>query len=100
MKLFEDAVFMDRVMCLIKRRATGDVSCFAQKLGMSDRNVIRLISKMKFVGFPIKYCTKDCTYYLEEEVKYEIKITVGDQDLLKIKGGGQPFLGLIGFESL
>ena len=100
MKLFEDVVFMDRVMCLIKRKATGDVSSFGQKLGMSDRNVIRLISKMRDVGFPIKYCTKECTYYLEQDVKYDIRITVGDQDLLKIRGGRKPCLDLIGFQNL
>lgn len=43
MKLIENAALVDRVICLIKRKATGDADTLASKLDMSKRSVQRLI---------------------------------------------------------
>ncbi len=53
MKWMENLEFMDRVICLIRRKSTGDVASFAAKLEMSERNAHRLISDMKKEGFPV-----------------------------------------------
>jgi DNA-binding MarR family transcriptional regulator len=100
MKLIENAAMVDRVICLIKRKATGEVATLASKLQMSKRSVQRLIKDMKEEGYPIEYCKHSNSYILRESVTYEFRITVGNQDLLKIKGGYKPRLDLIGFENL
>jgi len=100
MKLIENAALVDRVICLIKRKATGDVSEFATKLNMSKRSVQRLIQEMKDEGYPIAFCKSSNSYVLTEAVTYEFRVTVGDQDLMKITGGRRPSLDLIGFENL
>ncbi|MBK8622223.1 MAG: hypothetical protein IPN79_10785 [Saprospiraceae bacterium] len=38
---------------------------------------------------PVRYCKKEKTHYFDEEVNYEFRITVGNEDLMKIKGGSQ-----------
>jgi len=100
MKLIENAALVDRMICLIKRKATGDADEFASKLDMSKRSVQRLIQEMKEEGYPIAYCKTSNSYILTEAVNYEFRVTVGDRDLLKIKGGRKPCLDLIGFENL
>lgn len=97
MKLLENVVFMDRVICLIKRSSTGDASNFAAKLGMSERNLHRLISDMREVGFPVKYNAEIRSYTFDEPVKYEFSLRVGDHDLLKIKGGQKVCLDVLPF---
>ncbi|MFZ1750414.1 MAG: hypothetical protein WAU01_09490 [Saprospiraceae bacterium] len=87
MKLIHNLEFMDRVNTLIRMKGTGDAASFTKKLGKSTRNVHRLISEMKESGFPIKYHSEEKTYYFEETVKYEFHLTIGNQDLIKIKGG-------------
>ncbi|HMR88328.1 MAG TPA: HTH domain-containing protein [Saprospiraceae bacterium] len=100
MKLIENAGLVDRVICLIKRKATGDASEFAEKLNISKRSVQRLIQEMKEEGYPIVYCKSSNSYVLTEAVTYEFRVTVGNQDLLKIKGGRRASEDLIGFENL
>lgn len=95
--MIENVVLMDRVISLIRWKATGDAVKFAKKLGMSERSIHRLISEMRDMGFPVKYNSEIQSYIFEESVKYEFIIKVGDHDLLKIKGGRNPRLDLIGF---
>lgn len=100
MKLIENAALVDRVICLIKRKATGDAASLASKLEMGKRSVQRLIQEMRDEGYPIEYSKQLNSYILTEPVTYEFRITVGNQDLLKIKGGCKASLDLIGFENL
>ena len=100
MKLIENAALVDRVICLIKRKATGDAVTFASKLEMSKRSVQRLIQEMKEEGYPIDFCKHSNSYILTKPVTYEFRITVGSQDLMKIRGGRRPSIDLMGFENL
>ena len=100
MKLIENAAFVDRVICLIKRSATGDAATLASKLNMSKRSVQRLIQEMREEGYPIEYCKHSNSYILRESVSYEFRITVGNQDLLKIKGGSKSCSDFTGFENI
>lgn len=90
MKWIENAALIDRVISLIKRKATGDATTLASKLNMSKRSVQRLLQEMRDEGYPIDYCKQLNSYILTESVTYEFRITVGDQELLKIKGGKKP----------
>ena len=100
MKLIENAALVDRVICLIKRSATGDAAALASNLDMSKRSVQRLIQEMREEGYPIEYCKHSNSYTLKESVSYEFRITVGNQDLFKIKGGYKPCLDFTGFENI
>ncbi len=100
MKLIENAELMARVICLMRRKSTGDAEEFAVKLDMSKRSVQRLIQEMKEDGYPVVYCKSSNSYILTEVVTYEFRISVGDLDLLKIKGGRKSCIDLIGFENL
>ena len=84
-----EARLVERLFCLIKRKATGNINQLAVKLNVSTRTVHRLMTEMKESGLPVKYCKKEKTYYFDEEVKYELRITVGNEDLMKIQGGSQ-----------
>ena len=50
---------------LIKKRATGDRMSFANKAGMSKSMLSEYIQEMKELGFPIRYCRRQNTYYYE-----------------------------------
>jgi biotin operon repressor len=100
MNLMDDAAFLERVIVLMKRKSTGDANRFAAKLNMSKRSVQRLIQALKDEGYPIEFCKSSDSYILTKPVSCEFRVTVGDQDLMKIKGGRRPSLDLIGFENL
>jgi biotin operon repressor len=89
MKWITNVKFMDRVVCLMKRKGTGDAVALAKKLEMSERNVHRLIKEMREAGFPVVYCKVSQSYVLEQSVTYEFRLNVGDEELLRIKGGKQ-----------
>lgn len=86
MKLMKEAQLVDRLICLIKRKAAGNNCQLADKLNVSTRTVYRILTEMKESGLPVKYCKKEKTYYFEEVVTYEFRITVGNEDLMKIIG--------------
>ena len=100
MKWIDNVEFMDRVIGLIKRRSTGDSVSFAKKLDMSERNLHRLISDMRSAGFPINYCTQNRTYCFSDDVKYEFTLKIGDEDLIRIKGGSRYYSELFGFDDI
>lgn len=89
MKLLKEIYLMERLFCLIRRKATGNVTELSLKLEISERSVYRRIQDLRDIGIPVKYCNHQKTYYFEEDVKYEFRIMVGNEDLLKIKGGNQ-----------
>jgi len=100
MKLIENAELVDRLLRLIKRSATGDAATLASKLDMSKRSLQRLIQEMREEGYPIEYCKHSNSYTLKEPVTYEFRVTVGNQDLLKIKGGYKPCTDFTGLENI
>lgn len=100
MKLLENAELVDRVICLIKKRSTGDAATLAAKLCRSERSVHRLISEMRESGLPISYNTQCKSYIFDQDVTYEFRLTVGNLDLLKIKGGKKSCLDYIDIENI
>lgn len=87
MKLVNEALLVERLFCLVRRKATGDINQLAAKLKVSKRSVYRLIKEMKEYDLPVRYCKIEKSYYFETEVRYEFRITVGNDDILRIKGG-------------
>ncbi|MBK8625621.1 MAG: hypothetical protein IPN86_08710 [Saprospiraceae bacterium] len=47
MNFMDDAALLERMICLMRRKSTGDADEFAEKLDMSKRSLQRLIQEMK-----------------------------------------------------
>ena len=91
MNLFSDLLLLERLDHLIRTRATGSPIQLASRLDTSERNIYRLIGRLRDLGFPIVYDKNRDTYCYEEPVKIEFNITVGNERLLMIKGGKKNF---------
>ena len=76
---------------LLKRRMTGPPTVFGKKLGLASKSQLyNVLDDLKQVGLPIEYCKKDKTYYLKEEVNFDIEnffTNLKKEELNKIKGG-------------
>lgn len=100
MNIISDARFLDRVFSLMRRKSTGNRKEFAEKLSVSKRTLNRRITEMKENGLPIEFCKSSNSYIFTEPITYEFRITIANQDLLKINGGYKPSLDLLGCENL
>lgn len=87
MDLFSDLFLLERVDHLIRTRATGKPTQLASRLETCERNVYRLIGRLRDMGFPIEYDKQSDTYYYKEPVHLHIDIIVGNEKLLGIRGG-------------
>ncbi|MBY0435904.1 MAG: hypothetical protein K2U26_17565 [Cyclobacteriaceae bacterium] len=56
---------LKRMDDLIRRKATGDVNCFALKLGISRSQISQDLHELRNIGVPIKYCKYRKTYFYE-----------------------------------
>jgi predicted DNA-binding transcriptional regulator YafY len=86
MQIFDDLILLERLNYLIRIKGTGTPAQLAARLGASERNTYRLISKLRDQGFPIAYDKKSDSYYYTAPVKMQFEIAVGDQKLFKITG--------------
>jgi hypothetical protein len=87
MNLFNDLFLLQRIDHLVRTRATGTPVQLAERLGISERKLYRLISELRDQGFPIAYDKLTDTYYYSEPVKIEFSILVGQENLMIIRGG-------------
>ncbi len=88
--LFEKLRQLERLDQLIRMKATGNPASLARRFNISERKVYRLISELKDMGFPIKYCKERQSYYYEGKVSLSFQLLINEDCFLKIKGG---FLG-------
>lgn len=88
MELFKELETVERLHLLIQKKATGTPDNLANRFGMSKRNILRILEKMKSSGFPIAYDHFRQTYFYDGEVTFDLKIIIvqGDE-VTKIKGG-------------
>lgn len=75
----------------IKQKKTGSPEEFALKLGVSKRQLFRMISELKDYGAPIKYSRSLKSFYYCED-NFEMKVNfslrfVNDQEERNIFGG-------------
>lgn len=84
----------------IRRKATGNPNQFAQKIGVSRRSILRILSDFKSLGIPIKFSKDRNSYYYTEDghIKKELferHKELSKDELKKIKGGNSlPFLNI------
>jgi biotin operon repressor len=91
MNIFDDLFSLQRIDYLIRTRATGTPKDLADRLGISECSIYRLIDRLKDHGFPIVYDRRAGTYYYTESVKWNAEFVVGHKTLLSIKGGRSNF---------
>lgn len=75
---------------LIRRKATGNLTSLARKLGLSRCQTLRFIKEMKEAGFPIGYSRSSCSYYYKTEGKLVAKLfdqEISYDEMRAIKGG-------------
>ena len=87
MKLLQTLQVISRTDQLIRLKATGTSAELAKRLTVSERSVRRLLTTMKQMGAPIKYCTSRKTYYYEETVHFRFGFYCKQEDLEKLYGG-------------
>jgi predicted DNA-binding transcriptional regulator YafY len=86
MHLFDDLILLERLNYLIRIKGTGTPAQLATRLGASERNLYRLIGRLRDQGFPIAYDKKSDSYYYTEPVKMSFEIAVGEEKLLQFRG--------------
>ncbi|MDO8368361.1 MAG: hypothetical protein Q7T20_16285 [Saprospiraceae bacterium] len=91
MNIFTDLFLLQRIDNLIRTRATGTPIQLAERLGISERKLYRLMGDFRDQGFPIAYDKQADTYYYSELVKIEFSILVGQENLMTIRGGEKKF---------
>lgn len=85
MNLISDLFLLERLDYLIRTKATGTPRELASRLKASERNVYRLIGKLREEGFPIAYDKCAESYYYDAEVYMRFDIIVGQESLLTIQ---------------
>jgi hypothetical protein len=91
MNIFSDLFLLQRIDHLVRTRATGTPALLASRLNTSERKVYRLIGELRNQGFPIAFDKQTDSYYYSEPVKIEFSILVGQENLMKIRGGEKKF---------
>ncbi|MCR9134183.1 MAG: hypothetical protein NXI08_16575 [bacterium] len=87
MKIFEDLFLLERIDQLIRMRSTGKPEELASRIGISKRHLLRLIRNLREQGLPISYDRHRYSYYYTKPVSIRFELIVGNDSLLRIKGG-------------
>jgi len=87
MTLIEKIEQIERLDCLIRRKATGSPRELASKFNTSERNIYRLIDEMKSIGCPVAYCRTAQTYKYLSNIDMKISLEIRNKDQLAIQGG-------------
>ena len=58
---------------LICIKGTGTPKQFARKLNIAERSLFEMLSVMKKLGAPIKYCKHRQSYYYNQEGAFNVK---------------------------
>ncbi len=66
MRFIEYAQKMETIKYLVQHKRTGTPAELAQKLGLSERTILRMIQQLKESGFPVHYNRFRFSY--EEEI--------------------------------
>jgi len=91
MNLPEEINLVQQLDQLIRLKATGTPKELGKKIGISRRQVYRVIENMKRMGFPIAYCRHRKTFYYEMEVKFVFEVCVMDEKEIRTTFGGKNF---------
>lgn len=91
MNLPADINLIQRLDSLIRLKATGCPDELGERIGISRRQVYRIIDEMKVMGFPVAYCRSRKTFYYEQEVKFTFEICVMEEKEVRKTIGGKNY---------
>ncbi len=86
MKLIEQLQLLERLDQLFRLKATGTPAQLAARIGLSERQLYRLIQELKEIGFPIEYCKQRRCYYYTMKIQLRFELQVDEDILFKISG--------------
>ncbi len=87
MNLIDQIHRYQRIHQLIRMKATGPPCQFSDRLGISDRQLYRLLDELKSYGLPIKYCRIRQSYYYSREVEFEVSFIIREAGKHSVFGG-------------
>jgi biotin operon repressor len=87
MNITQQLHLLERLDQLIRLKATGTPTTLAKHIGMSKRQLHRLVQALREMGLPIEYCKKQKCYQYTDKVKIWVELQIGEETMLKIKGG-------------
>ncbi|WP_173074120.1 HTH domain-containing protein [Tenuifilum thalassicum] len=90
MNIIEIKNELERIDRLIRLKATGSPKELADKLGVSERHVYRIINQLKEIDCPIYFDKDRCSYCYRDEGKLIFKYSTNELDNSikdKTKGG-------------
>jgi hypothetical protein len=93
MKLFKEINLLERIDQFIRLKATGTPLQFAERLGISERELYRIIADLRSNDIKIAYCKLRCSYYYENEtfLKFQACVVENGKER-KIHGGENNFI--------
>ena len=84
MKLFESLFLLERLDQLIRLKATGTPGELASRLGISKRQILRILRHLRAEGFPIEYDRARESYFYSKPVTLQFEFAVDGVRILKI----------------
>ncbi len=92
MKFFKEMNLLERLDQLIRLKATGKPCELAERLGISERDVYRIIAELRSMDIKIAYCKSRRSYYYENEtfLKFQASVIENGKER-KIIGGENNF---------
>lgn len=85
MNLLDQIMLIERLDGLIRRTQTGSPKQLAEKLGVSERTVYRILRDLRDMDLPIEYNDLKNSYIYTGDV--DIQIVISGNGLKKSKGG-------------
>ena len=87
MNLIDQIYRLQRINQLIRMKATGPPCQFSDRLGISERQLYRLLDELKSYGLPIEYSRAGQSYYYSRKVDFEVSFKVREKGKSRIYGG-------------
>ncbi|MCT4643536.1 MAG: HTH domain-containing protein [Carboxylicivirga sp.] len=92
MKFITQMERYERILLLIKRKATGTPNEFAERIGVSESTLYEYLRVLKERGAEIEYCDCRISYILKND--FNIVFGCTSVDIKEIKGGRTLFSSL------
>jgi len=87
MSFFDHIQQLERVHNLIRLKSTGRPIEFANKIGISERTLYRILDELRDRGAIIRFSNERSSYYYENSVEIKIHFQIDGPDSISIKGG-------------